>query len=406
MEISKYPVCMATYSTDVDRQLSSSGGIFAEIAKYVLDKNGIVFGTTIDTDGRVYHKYISNRIDLYDLLGSKYVQSEIGSSYSEVRVFLREGKTVLFCGTPCQTKGLLSFLGYKPDNLILIDFICHGVPSFKVFHKYIAELSKGKEIDRIFFRDKEQGWLDYSFKILYKNGDIYRCIYRDSDYMHGFIYDLFLRPSCYKCSFKGINRDTDFTMGDFWGIEAEEPEFYDKNGVSALLLHNQKAENILQEIKEKLIIKQIEIEEIVKHNPSLVASSPKNIMQHLFYFDMRRGVSKAVRGVYNPNLVQKVRNKLYRGIYRRIEIRVVRKKEISSSFKKAKDNIVPTLYSKKEDCCGCNACTNICPKCAIKMKEDKNGFFYPFIDSKQCVGCKSCIKVCPIKNRRKAVISS
>ena len=397
--MSNYPICLAAYSIDEDRIWSSSGGIFAEIAKVVLDRSGVVFGAAIDTDGKVFHKYITKKEELYDLLGSKYVQSDLGTSFSDVRKFLRDNRLVLFCGTPCQTEGLLSFLGKRPDNLIVVDFICHGVPSFKVFHNYLKEISNEREVEKIYFRDKEKGWADYSFRIEYKNGEVYKRIFNLSNYMYGFIYDLYLRPSCYDCPFKGINRKTDITLGDFWGITEEEPEFYDRDGVSVLLLHNEKSKQLIDLIGDKIKSKLIQVDEVAKHNPSLIKPSDKNIMRGLFFFEMKKGVSYTVEGIKNPNIIQKVRNKLYRGAYKRLTA-YGSSKTTEKSF--AKKDSVPVLYTNKEKCCGCSACINICPKNTIKMKEDKEGFMYPVIDKSNCIGCRNCIRVCPISGSDRA----
>lgn len=396
--MSNYPICLAAYSLNEDRIKSSSGGIFAEIAKIVLDRAGVVFGAAINTEGKVFHKYITKEEELQDLLGSKYVQSDLGNSFSNVKSFLKDNRLVLFCGTPCQTEGLLSFLGNKPDNLILIDFICHGVPSFKVFHNYLQEISQNREVEKIFFRDKENGWLDYSFRVEYKNGEVYKCIYNRSNYMHGFIYDLYLRPSCYSCSFKGIDRNTDITMGDFWGIKEEEPEFYDKDGVSVLLLHNKKSKQLIDLVQNKIKIKVIQVDEIVKHNPSIIKASDKSIMHDLFFFEMKKGVSHVVEGIKNPNIVQKVRNKLYRGVYKKIVAPRSLKRINKASAQKGS---IPVIYINKEECCGCSACLSACPKNAISMREDKEGFLYPKIDKSKCIGCKNCMRVCPNKNLKK-----
>ena len=392
----KYPVCLAAYSIDEDRIKSSSGGIFAEIAKSVLNRSGVVFGASIDSDGRVFHKYITKKEDLDDLLGSKYVQSNIGASYKDVKQFLKDNKEVLFCGTPCQNEGLLSFLGSRPDNLILIDFVCHGVPSFKVFHNYLKEISDGKEVDKIYFRDKEHGWLDYSFKVNYKNGDSFSSIFKDNNYMRGFVYNYYLRPSCYKCRFKGVSRNTDITMGDFWGIQEEEPDFYDENGVSILLLHNEIAENIIAEIGDRIVSKKIDAERVIKHNPSIVSPSDKDIMHDLFFIDMKRGVDKAIAGIIAPNKLQKIRNKLYRGAYK--TIKKARLSVFSRNTRKNNNSKIPIIFERKEDCCGCHACENVCPKGAISMHNDKEGFDYPSIDKGMCIGCNSCVSVCPISN--------
>ncbi len=313
--MSEYPVCYAGYSLSENRKISSSGGFFALLAKYVLEKDGVVFGATIDKYGNVYHKCVDNKDDLIDILGSKYAQSNVGKTYSEVQDYLKEGRLVLFCGTPCQTNALYKIVGESKDNLILVDFICHGVPNPEVLKRYIKEMSCKKDIKSIYFRDKENGWQDYQFKIVYQDDTEYKCDFRDNEYMYGFINNLYLRPSCYDCRFKGIRRVTDFTMGDFWGIQEEEPELYDSNGVSVILVQNQHADDILSALKESMRIQQIDINKVIKHNPSLVSHVEHNIMEKMFYHDFfRKGLIRSINNIWHPNKIYTLRNKLYRGI--------------------------------------------------------------------------------------------
>lgn len=393
----EFPICLAAYSKSEDRMLSSSGGIFAELAKYVLNNEGVVFGAVIDSNGKVFHKYITQIGELNELLGSKYVQSDIGNSYNKVKKFVNANRKVLFCGTPCQTEGLINFLGKSYDNLYIVDFICHGVPSYKLFHNYIKEISDGKEIDKISFRDKKYGWLDYSFRIDYKNGDVYRTIHKTNNFMHGFIFDFFLRPSCYNCQFKGIHRKTDITLGDFWGAHEEEPDFFEKNGVSVLLIHNDKAAELLKKIEPNIVTKHINVEKVTRNNPSLICSSNKNIMHDLFFRLMKSGVNKTLEGIIHPNKFQKIRNKIYRIVYK-FRRKIKFPSMILLRTKKKYTSPVPTLFIKKDECCGCNVCVNVCPKNAICMKEDKEGFTYPVIKQELCIGCNSCTRVCPIKH--------
>ena len=317
--MSDYPLCYAGYSMSETRSLASSGGFFELVAKYVLEKEGVVFGAAIDNKGHVFHKSVEQVEDLPCLYGSKYSQSKVGNVYSEIRRLLKEGRLVLFCGTPCQTSALAGIVGENRENLILVDFICHGVPNPEVLRRYIQEISEGKTVKSISFRNKEKGWLDYRVKITYEDGTEYSSDFRDNEYMHGFIFNLYLRPSCFECRFKGTDRVSDFTMGDFWGVKEEEPEFYDENGVSVILTHNVRAEKILSEIKDRLILKSVEIDKVIKHNPSLVKATDHNQMEKLFYIDYaRRGVIEAVNAIWRPNIFFKVRNKMYRGIMKLI----------------------------------------------------------------------------------------
>lgn len=137
---SKTPEAFAVQANDEIRLKSSSGGVFTVLASYIFKQGGYVCGAAFDDSGKICHQVIYQENDLRLLQGSKYVQSAIGNTYKEVKNLLCSGKLVLFTGTPCQVAGLKSFLGKNYDNLITADLICHGVPSPKVFQKYIAEL--------------------------------------------------------------------------------------------------------------------------------------------------------------------------------------------------------------------------------------------------------------------------
>ena len=244
---------------NIDEQVkSSSGGMFSIFANYVLDNNGIVFGASFDSNWKVVHKYIDKKDNLDDLRRSKYVQSDINTTYKQAKQFLDDNKLVLFTGTPCQIGGLKSFLQKDYENLLTADIICHGVPSSKVWGKFLEENFNLKQMKDINFRDKYIGWISFfdSYNI---KGKQYKSLiqkfiklikvkritsmfvsqYLYSSYFKGFLKNLFLRPSCHNCSFKS-NVKSDFALGDLWGINNILPEMYDKKGVSVLTINSQK----------------------------------------------------------------------------------------------------------------------------------------------------------------------
>jgi coenzyme F420-reducing hydrogenase beta subunit len=128
------------------RRQSSSGGIFTLLAERILDENGVVFGARFDGNWEVMHDYVETKEGLGFFRGSKYVQSRIGESYLQAQEFLEKGRKVLFSGTPCQISGLKLFLGKEYDNLLTIDFVCHGVPSPKVWRMYLSQLVDNQAI--------------------------------------------------------------------------------------------------------------------------------------------------------------------------------------------------------------------------------------------------------------------
>lgn len=275
---------LALQSQDINiSQKSSSGGTFAQIAKYILSKNGIVFGCTMEKIPEgfdVKHIYIDDEKDLYKLQGSKYVQSNIKNTYKEAKQFLDQNRLVLFSGTPCQIAGLKAFLQNKDyNNLITVDLSCTGTPSQKLFNDYIKFLENNnkKQIINFEFRNKiKMGWSCGNALITFENKK-QKIIYNSSSYLNLFINGGIHRESCYNCQFTGLNRISDITIADCWGIELEYPNLLKQNGgtldkdkgISLVLINTNKGEEILGKIKENLIIENIDITKLKKYNGPL-----------------------------------------------------------------------------------------------------------------------------------------
>ncbi len=236
---------------------SSSGGAFVAIATYVLKKNGVVFGCAWNSQIQPEHICIENISDIKKLQGSKYVQSNLNSTFSEIKNYIRSGRQVLFTGTPCQIVGLLSYLGKNYDNLLTVDIICHGVPSpafFKGYINFLEDKLNSKVID-FQFRDKSKGW-GLIGKVTYqKKGKIREKLIPPivSYYYHYFLTGDIYRKSCYICPYASSNRTGDFTIGDYWGIEKAHPEVDNKDGVSLILVNSKKGMGIIDKIDLKLI---------------------------------------------------------------------------------------------------------------------------------------------------------
>lgn len=265
------------------RMQSSSGGIFTLIAEDILDQKGVVFGAKFNPKFEVVHGYVMKKEELSIFRGSKYLQSKIGNSYKKVKEFLEEEKKVLFTGTPCQIEGLLSYLGKDYENLYTQDIICHGVPSPKVWKKYLEYKKQNKKIKEINFRKKDiLGWNNYQVNYKYENSE--ENIHHEKDiYMKLFLQNLILRQSCYSCNFKKINRKSDITLADFWGIDKVLPEFNDEKGTSALIVHSKKGKEIFDRIKKHINFIEVNIEDIKKYNPCLCKSADYNDNRKLFF---------------------------------------------------------------------------------------------------------------------------
>lgn len=254
---------------------SASGGIFFILAKYIIEKKGIVFGVEYGENLKVQHNCYDNLEDCKKFQGSKYVRSDVNNSYKKVKEFLEDNRYVLFTGTPCQCNALKTYLKKDYENLIVCDIICHANPSQKVFDKYKSEIERKykKKITDIKFRDKDNGWKSSIPNIYFEDGEKIQ----EKTFYSAFVSELFDRPSCHSCKFSCSNRITDFTIGDFWGIDKVMPEIEDNNtGISLLTVNSLKAKKIFEEIKGFMQFKNIEKEKAFMYNHNKNLNPHKN----------------------------------------------------------------------------------------------------------------------------------
>lgn len=253
---------------------SSSGGIFILLADLIIQKDGVVFGAAFDQDFQVKHICAESKEQIKQLQGSKYVQSYIGDTFLQAKKYLESGRLVLFSGTPCQIEGLLHFIEKPYENLITVDLLCTGVPSPAIWNDYInyrKEQACAEKIEYINFRNKSGGWENYMIYFSFDNKIVYSKNSKEDIYMKGFISGAFLQPSCYNCKFKGEKRNSDLTLGDFWGVKKEQPECYNSYGVSAILVHSGKGEKLLNELN-KVKLTEVPVESILKGNKNALRS--------------------------------------------------------------------------------------------------------------------------------------
>ena len=234
-------------------ETSRSGAAFIAISDYILENGGIVYGVGYKDHFRVAHKRATTKEERNEFKGSKYVQSDLDGIFRQVKEDLKQGYTVLFSGTPCQTAGLNSFIGKKlRENLVLVDIVCHGVPSPYIWRDYInyVENKYKNKIIKVDFRDKSRiGWSGHIESFMFNNGrKIESRIYTDLFYQH-----IMLRPSCSNCHYTNFNRPSDFTIADYWGWERISNKFnLDNKGCSLLLINTPKGQNIFEKIKHEL----------------------------------------------------------------------------------------------------------------------------------------------------------
>lgn len=259
---------------------STSGGVFSAIAEKILFDNGVVYGCAFDEELRPHHMRVDNITQLDLLYGSKYIQSDIGNCYNDILRDLNENKTVFFTGTPCQVAGLKAFLGKDYDDLFTADLICHGVPSYAYFHKFIKwyENKNNCKIVDYSFRSKDNtGWSLAGTYTIKKNGKkiTKKVFYFDNYYYHYFLNGDIYRDSCYNCKYANVYRPGDFTLGDLWGAEKIKPQFNIDNGCSLLLVNSSKGENLLKSINVDL--QKLPLDFALHNNEQLHTPSKKTL---------------------------------------------------------------------------------------------------------------------------------
>ncbi len=272
------------------RQQSSSGGIFYLLAKKHLEGGGVVAGAAFDEGFVLYHQFASDINEVDKLLGSKYVQSKTGDIYKRVKKYLDSGVPVLFSGTPCQVAALNFFLRKPYHNLTTADIVCHGVPSPLLWEKYknwISAKFDNQGIQGVSFRDKSSGWKKYSVTVIFKNKSQYSVRFGDDAFMKAFLKDFCLRPSCYSCPFKGVDRMSDITLGDFWGVAKVLPELDDNKGTSLVITHSDKGEAVFRHIQEGLLVVPADSADALKSNPAALYSCKAPLCRTEFMQDLQ-----------------------------------------------------------------------------------------------------------------------
>ena len=283
---------------------SSSGGVFPYVAQKLISDDGVVYGAVLEDDMRVGHCEASDMEGVARMRGSKYVQSDLYSTFDEVQEYLKEGRKVLFTGTPCQVAGLKSYLGKPYEELYTVDFACHGVPAPGLWDKYVRALEKqsGTPVKHVRFRDKSHGWRHYHFAANEQSVP-----YVKDPYMALFVQDMTLRPSCYNCGLRKGRSGSDLTLADLWNVNEAVPEFNDDRGTSAVFVNTVKGRKLI----EGLDLKQIPIEMAIKDNGGFASPSQIPPKRDEFF----KGIHSADDLVrYMKSYV--IRKPLYERIYR------------------------------------------------------------------------------------------
>lgn len=259
------------------REQSSSGGMFTLLAKYILNKDGVVFAVRFDDNCNIIHDCFDNIDDIDKFRGSKYVRSKMGDTLIKVKKLLDMDRYVLFVGTPCQVQAVKNFLGKDYEKLLTCDLICHGAPEHRVWEAYVKYMENkyNSKIKNMNFREKENGWRKPNFMLEFENGVIYKKGHMEDEFTFLFNRDYILNASCYKCRYTNTNRVGDFTIGDFWGVHERRPSLFDNKGTSLIFVNTKKAEFVFDTFKDDLKYEEITVEESMQKMLREPASKPE-----------------------------------------------------------------------------------------------------------------------------------
>ncbi len=282
-----YPEALAAWSKrDGIRLKSSSGGIFYELAyRFIKDKSGAVYGAVFDDNYLVKHDRVTweNEKNLFCLIGSKYVHGGLEGVYPRIEKDIKSQKRILFVGLPCQVAALKNVIIEKnlsAEGVYLVDLVCHGVPSLKLYKLWLKNLSKGRMIKGLSFRDKSCSWENFRIVLEFEDGSKYAKSHKRDPFYYGYLKNLYLNYHCYNCSFSQIPREGDITLGDYWGVSG----YLDKaKGVSIVLLNNKQGKRLFGELKNITFYK-ADLNDAIKYNPRIAKgeiSLPK-IREYIF----------------------------------------------------------------------------------------------------------------------------
>lgn len=303
-----YPVAFAAKSeNDPMRMRSSSGGVFYELADQMLRDGGYVCGAVFDDKFHVKHILSYAKEDILRMMGSKYAQSDVGYCYREVKDVLEKGCKVLFSGCPCQVAGLRTFLGKEYPNLVLVELICHGIPSDHMLQTYIGmqERKYGARLTRMEFRNKKKGWHNSSVRMEFGHHRTYSKPEAADAYMNGFLGSVTLKPTCYQCHFRNFTAGSDIILGDFWGAEVELP-VDDNKGISAILVNSGKGMDVLDRCN--LTLTPANVETVIKYNRNLLCSAAPSPQRSSFYASAdTNGLEEAIRRYLEESTIQKLK---------------------------------------------------------------------------------------------------
>lgn len=299
---------------------SSSGGVFKTLAEKIIMNGGKVYGAAYNGKNKIEHIGVTSLEELWRLQKSKYLQSNIQDTYTAVKKDLREGKKVLFSGTPCQIKVLYLFLRKPHKNLLTVDIACHGVPSEKVWDIYLDSIFIDKNKPYIVdFRDKNRAWHNYTLTIKQENKIIVSEPSDKNAFMLGFVYNLYNRPSCHKCPAKSFTSGSDIMLADYWGIEKFYPEMDDNHGTSLVIVKTEKGEETINAIINQFKNKTTDFNSIEWRTDTFYTSPKMHYCRKKFLSKVNKHNFSTIVGKYLRHS-HPLHKRIIRGVYRLFRI--------------------------------------------------------------------------------------
>jgi coenzyme F420-reducing hydrogenase beta subunit len=267
---------------------SSSGAVMGALSEQVISSGGVVYGVVLDEHHRVVFDRIDSKENLYKLQGSKYAQAYVGHLYKNVRIDLRNGINVLFTGTPCQVDGLKRYLNEEYQNLITVDFICHGVSSPKVWEGYISYFKKKYDENlQVSFRDKCISWNRFSLTISNKEKRLYSKPLDEDIYLKAFLKNITIGEFCSKCEYRGSNHYSDITVADFWGVEKYYNDFKNNKGTSVAIINSTVGKGLMLDVLDSFIFRELhDYKMLLSGNPTYMKSHELSDNRQRFFDDL------------------------------------------------------------------------------------------------------------------------
>lgn len=257
--------CGSAYSKDQRIKYScSSGGLFGVFAKKIIDENGVVYGAAFDENLHLKTTRAENFEQLKRLYKSKYLLCDTTGVFRQIKSDLVSGKNVLYCSTPCQLNALKNYLQKEYENLLCVEFVCHGVGGQKQFDDSISYVEQKKKIKIMDFGFREKfskASSHYYYYYYYKDlrtgkEKLHRDIYMTFPYYFAYCDRLTCRESCYSCIYATENRVGDITIGDFHNIGKYEPGIDRFAGVSMFACNTDKGQKFFESVKDNLFVKE------------------------------------------------------------------------------------------------------------------------------------------------------